>query len=315
MTRRHCVKLVPLAVLVVIVLYGWHAWRVAAQGQMDQNLMLAIVADDGAAVTASLKTGANPNARAVWPSPSRWRLFVDSLLRRQQAGGWPVLVGAAMHKRHVAIPILLRYGADPNVRDPLGGTALMAIAASSRDVTAARALLESGADPNARDAKGLTALMGAAHAPDTTMVRLLLDHGAAANAAAGDGRTALAPAALCGVTDTVRLLLARGADPNARDRHGFTPLMWAASPGMPDPRQVSSPREGVFIWSESALRPPNPSCVRALLGGGADPTARNSEGKTALDMAGSDTVRRLLRAAQADWLKTHRPRPERDPRR
>jgi ankyrin repeat protein len=56
--------------------------------------------------------------------------------------------------------LLLKYGADPNIRDAAGKTPLMS-AAVVGDETKARLLLEGGADPDLQDLAGRTALMHA----------------------------------------------------------------------------------------------------------------------------------------------------------
>jgi ankyrin repeat protein len=104
-------------------------------------------------------------------------------------------------------------------------------------------------------------------------IRTLLELGADPNAPADDGFPPLIAALGCAretpganhrkdVDDIVRLLLAFGADPNVRGINDYTPLHMAVAEG-------------------------NASCVRILLGSGADAGLRTriDDCETALDMA------------------------------
>jgi ankyrin repeat protein len=101
------------------------------------------------------------------------------------------------------------------------------------DADSVRLLLKNGADPNIRNEAGATALMWAVN--DLEKTRLLLDHGADVNARSDDGRTALLIAAgKFGVSGVVKLLLDRGADISVKSPRvvGFsTPLSEAAEGG------------------------------------------------------------------------------------
>jgi ankyrin repeat protein len=112
------------------------------------------------------------------------------------------------------------------------------------------------------------------------VVDLLLDARADVNARDENGATPLISAWTYG-EDAAPVLIARGADVNVQDnRHGDTALMVCR----------------------------NPNVTRMLLEAGADPYARNSDNKTALDLArmrdrGGDVVAVLER-----WMAAH---PER----
>jgi ankyrin repeat protein len=123
-----------------------------------------------------------------------------------------------------------------------------------------RELLAGGADVNARDSEHEeTPLILAVKFADADMVRLLIERGAEVDARDDGGRTALFFAPVS--SDAFMLLLDAGADVNAGDKYGDSILMYKVG-GSASPYEVGE-----------------------LLRLGADPSARNDEGETALDLA------------------------------
>ena len=122
--------------------------------------------------------------------------------------------------------------ADPkaaNLKGPGGSTPLM-YASLYGDSDSVRLLLKSGADPNIRNDAGAAALMWAVD--DLEKSRLLLEHGANANARSEYGQTPLIIAAgRLGSGPVVKLLLDHGANPSEKAPNGETPLLAAASTG------------------------------------------------------------------------------------
>jgi TonB family protein len=119
-------------------------------------------------------------------------------------------------------------------------------------------LLKRGEPVEAADASGWTALMYASNvdSTDETAIKLLLDAHADPNRASLHGDTALMFAAYRGKLP--QILLDHGANLNAHNADGLTPLMLLA-------------------------QYPDPGTLKAALAAGADPTAHDNLGRTALD--------------------------------
>jgi len=123
-----------------------------------------------------------------------------------------------------------------------------------------------------------TPLLRAAQNRRADTVRYLLEHRANVNAKAGYGQTPLTEAISGSVffhnvskedrDETIRALLAAGADVNLPCQNGRTPLITAVFQGAVD-------------------------LVRLLIGKGADLSAKDEEGKTALDYAEERDERKI----------------------
>ena len=232
-------------------------------------LLSAIVNCDQDAVSLILNRGADPNVRS--------------------ADGATALVLAAGDFAKVVA--LVEKGADVNARSGTGRTPLAAAAAQRDSYRIVKYLMERGADLSSRDestdflsgGKNNTVLMLAAKSRDVRTLRLLLDHGADVNAANSTGATALTEAITARSAAGVRLLLGRGAKVNYQfGQIRQTPLIWASFQECPE-------------------------AVEALLGAGAEVSAKDALGSTALVWAAMSerddaaTVSALLRAgAKAD---------------
>ncbi|HET6631816.1 MAG TPA: ankyrin repeat domain-containing protein [Rhodanobacteraceae bacterium] len=126
-------------------------------------------------------------------------------------------------------------------------------------------------------------------------VELLLRHKARVDARDSLGRTALMVAALEGHAQIASVLLAAGASADLADRHGTTALMEAARAGanaviaaLASHQPATAPRD-IHGRDALALACQSPRAgidtVRALLALGADPQARGSDGRSAIDHA------------------------------
>jgi len=184
------------------------------------------------------------------------------------------LIDAAGVGNAETVKLLLDAGAKPNARTTLKQTALLRAAEAKHD-DVVKLLLDAGADPSLAKKDGWTPLMMVARNGDEAVARLLLDHKADVNQKSDDGLTALMLAAGNGYPSIVRLLLSRGAE--VQPRAGLdTPLHHATGSG-------------------------EAQCVELLLKAGADPKAKDNEGKTAFDRAaesGNFAAMRVLLDAQ-----------------
>ena len=131
-------------------------------------------------------------------------------------------------------PLLIKHGADINLRDQRGETALMkALSSTHRNVEQVKFLLESKADIEMCDNVGQTALARMARDGNEEMVRLLIEHGAKVDGSSL-GPKPLYLAVHDNHTETVKLLLEAGADPDAKTN-------WPSmSSWLPEGEQISA---------------------------------------------------------------------------
>jgi NAD(P)-dependent dehydrogenase (short-subunit alcohol dehydrogenase family) len=90
-----------------------------------------------------------------------------------------------------AVEALLAAGADPNVKEPSGGSSPLITAAMFGRAAEARSLIEAGADVDQRNDDGSTALITAAFMAHPDIVQALLDAGADRSITNNAGSTAL----------------------------------------------------------------------------------------------------------------------------
>jgi len=171
-------------------------------------------------VALMLEKGLDPNLSQV---PEIDGYSVANLVK----GGYSraALIEAASRGHEPVIDVLLKGGANPDIRDDEGRTALF-WSASQGYLRNVQRLLTGHADPNITDKHGTTPLMLAAKSGYLKMAEALLDHGADVDAVDGEpdrfetgrfqersGNSALIFAARGGHLELVRLLLDRGATP------------------------------------------------------------------------------------------------------
>ena len=204
-------------------------------------------------------------------------------------------------------------------------------AAARGDIAAVDACLAQGANPNRLDGIGAPALLGAAKFGHLNVIGRLIRAGAQVDLPSSmDGFTPLMAAAAEHQVDAVRLLLDHGAVVSARNAvDGTTALHWAVYASRPEEihsyRTISGPHETIYVARKDAPlvdlllargAPVNVAekdgetplhravmfgalpATTALLAAGADPTLRDREGQTALDLA-------RARVAQAGGWNVH----------
>ena len=139
------------------------------------------------------------------------------------------LADAAKQQDWVAVPALLRAGAD--VDRPHGdGTTALHWAVYWDDVPTVRRLLAAGAAFDVANDLGATPLWLAASNGSAALLETLLAAGADPDQPLPSGETPLMTASRTGDPAAVQALLDRGADPHATERtFGQTALMWAVA--------------------------------------------------------------------------------------
>ncbi|MGH8247387.1 MAG: ankyrin repeat domain-containing protein, partial [Gammaproteobacteria bacterium] len=219
------------------------------------------------------------------------------------AGSTPLMY-AVLYGDSDSVQLLLKSGADPNIRNDAGATALMWAAYDPQKTSL---LLEGGADSNARSDDGRTPVaIGASRFGNSAVVKLLLERGANPSAKSpsifGD-MTPLSEAAHAGDEAILRLLIARGADVKGA---GFLPLVFATLSRSSCARCVDmliqSASRDVLNMTMLFGAPPlgDTSTAKALLARGADVNAKDRAGRTILMLAASsdtlpvDTIKTLI---------------------
>ena len=189
---------------------------------------------------------------------------------RAATGVTPLMVAARYRGNVETVRLLLKKGAKPNADKGVevrnDATALF-FAVMAGDVQTAGALLEAGARLGDR----MKILGRIPQSPvmyavflEPAMVELLITRGANANEVDDDQISLLSWASIANNVRLVQSLLARGAQVNHVDNLGMTPLLYGAS----------------IDFGDTAV-------LEKLIAAGADVSAKNKEGLTALDLAKS----------------------------
>jgi ankyrin repeat protein len=292
---------IAAACVLVIALGAWHGlcWRAA---QPAYPLNFAIECGDLPAVTELLAEGADVNQ----PDEDGWRPlhhaarrgvdFVRPLLEKgadpnlQNGAGVTPLCFACLRSfpfddppGPACVKLLLKHGAK---LDAVGNRELL-FAARSGGSDIVSILLDAGADVNAKNGEGETAISEAVFHKDRRIMELLLSRGADVPQA---GPRLLMNAAR-GDANVVKLLIAKGAKADAIGPSGLTALHWAANREIAEillaHGAAADPKDE---WGRTPLllacqREDGAPVVAFLLEHDADITAREPNGRGALDMA------------------------------
>ena len=230
----------------------------------------------------------------------------------RERGAFTPLLFAARHGDLESVRVLLAAGADIEETAADGYTALL-VASHRHHTELATFLLEQGANPNA-SGPGYSALHTAVLRSDVDLVKALLAHGATPNAritkAAPMNRfdygwilplsvvdyTPFLLAAKYVEVEIMRALLAGGGDPLVTASDGTTPLMVAAGVGWgggsKDRRERTLDAADVNAELDDEGR--TLEAVKLVLNAGADVSAANRSGNTALHGAATIGFKNVL---------------------
>ena len=187
--------------------------------------------------------------------------------------------------------------------------------AEKGDVAGIESMLKVDIDLDESDSDGLTALHVAARSGETAIVETLIRRGATVDAPDSGGRTALLLAVRNGHGGPAAALVAAGADISRADAAELSPaeaLLSAPTslvPSVVTPANVDSPSvDGEPLLHAAASRGLT-GHVAALLDAGADPSAKDAMGRTAVDAALAGNVGTKQCESAAVLLKRGSPAP------
>jgi ankyrin repeat protein len=194
---------------------------------------------------------------------TRGLLEMGALVERVDRVNRTPLMYAARSSNPETITILLEAGADIQARDRLGNTPLSWASGFGKE-SGVQTLVDAGADANTVDTVlGYSPLTWASGFGDTGSISILIDAGADVTVYdIAEGRTPLMHAVRTGKLKGVAALIDAGAKVNGVDNAKATALIIGA-----DSNNVTLDK------------------IELLIKSGANPNAKNSEGKTALDLA------------------------------
>lgn len=207
--------------------------------------------------------------KAAAAAADRWRKQqndVVAYLLKQQAdpnridsSGYSALHYAAESGNNLAARMLLRHGAQPDLRlDSTGQTPLIMAAEAGANGIVRLLLEKGGVDLDAQDGDGISALMAAAANDDVEICKLLLEGergqtGASLELRCTNGSTALLIAAQEKATATAKFLVEQGADLTAQRETLCNPLSMAFVHG--ESKNGKEPELARFMRVRGAIDP------------------------------------------------------------
>ena len=252
---------------------------------------------------------ATPKRVKIFATPEGVEKFMragNDVNSKSTDGITPLMLAVSIQSDNLAaVNALIKAGADVNSMCNDGTTVLMVAARNNSNLEILNVLIKAGADVKAKNNDGRTVLIHAAWKnSNPEVVNALIKAGADINAKNNGGITALMAAAESNSNpEVVNTLINAGADVNAKAKDGRTALIRAAQ-GLYFERSNFLIKSGVDVnvATKIALKQANnnPEVVKALINAGADISAKDANGKTALDYAkdiknsNSEQIKRII---------------------
>lgn len=173
----------------------------------DTSLMLSVYESDLEAVKQLLVQGAD--------------------VQIENNGGETVLFGAANQDDMKILRTIIDTGVDLNHQEKYYKQTALFTPAEVGHTAALRLLLKSGAEPNIKDKGGFTPLQWATQEKQLSAMKILISFGADVNNISKKGITPLMSASIAGFYKGVELLLSAGADVKMQDKKGNTAITFS----------------------------------------------------------------------------------------
>lgn len=186
----------------------------AAHSGSHEDFFIAIQRDDGAAITALLRRGFDPNTRNLQGQSGLTLALKQDALRAVQA-------------------LLQAPQLQVSARNANDESALM-LAAIKGHQELVKTLIARDADVNKTGWTPLHYAASGVQAHSVAIVALLLEHHAYIDAASPNGTTPLMMAAQYGTREAAQLLLDEGADPTLKNQLGLSATDFALRAERPD---------------------------------------------------------------------------------
>ena len=198
-----------------------------------EDFFVAVLRDDGDAITALMRRGFDPNTRDP-------KGQVGLMIALQNGANRAVAALLASRRLNV------------EARNAKDESPLM-MAAIKGNVEAVKALIARDADVNKTGWTPLHYAASAGSPQHAVIISLLLENHAYIDAASPNGTTPLMMAAMYGSTDAVKLLLAEGADVTMKNQLGMTAVDFA--------NRANRSEAASLITATSAAKPVPKDCL------------------------------------------------------
>ena len=144
-----------------------------------------------------------------------------------------LLCCAELLKDYKIVEVLMRYEANPHMKNNITDYTPWTLAAASGHIAMVTSLMKAGVDVNTRDTYGGTALHQAASYGHNNTIKILIEAGAEVDAQDEKGETPVHVAVPLEQINSIEILIEAGADVNIKDEDGLTALHKAAQEDKP----------------------------------------------------------------------------------